>query len=134
MTRLMLGALFCTVAAGCADDGPGSLEVDLQPDRATLPADGSSSANLLVTLFYEDGTAGALGTTVTILCFGSGQEPFGHLGGSSTVGVSTVQVDELGLADVSFRCSGEDDEEQTVVCLARTGNVSGSSPPIRCLP
>jgi hypothetical protein len=132
----MLAAACAATAAlsACAEDGPGSLQVGVRADRSTLAADGSESATLLLSLFYDDGTAGPLGSTVTVLCFDTAQQAFGHLGGSSTIGVGTAQVDELGLADLSFRCSGEAGDEQTAVCLARFEGSSASSSPIACAP
>jgi len=110
-----LTVLLVIPTAGCGDDDDG-LELFLTASPASLPADGSRSGSLLITLLTSDGRAAPLGSRVNVLCAESTQTHPPLLNGQPDP--VSVQTDAQGIASVTFRCDGPSDLALTIQCIA----------------
>lgn len=126
-------ALVAVGLTGCGEDELG-YEIWLQPQDSTLPADGTASTQLLISVLRDDLTPVPVGSRVAIVCVDSSSQPAGLFQGGDE-GQTALYLDEVGSGAVRVFCNGEPDEEDFLLCVARfESEQTRANAPITCIP
>ncbi|MCB9521322.1 MAG: hypothetical protein H6699_10680 [Myxococcales bacterium] len=123
--------MFVALAA-CGDDAPLSYEINLSVSDLTAAASGSP-VTISVGVRDEKTHVPAPTNSVVALQCAVGNELFGQLGASETLGQATVRLDTIGLASTSFRCTGDPAASLDVQCIAAFEDAFGVLA-FRCVP
>lgn len=126
------GCLAVLAALSACGDDPQGYEIWLQPQETRLPADGSASTELLISVLNADLTPVPIGSRVAILCVDSESQPAGIFQGGDE-GQTAVFLDGVGSASLRISCTGEPTEDDFLLCIARfEGEQVRANAPINC--